>query len=137
MHPVVSVYKTKGQQLHYSGNIINFPQDVKSFSRQLPQFAAVYSILVVRKSGQAEEYVDFRVSRTRVLNALVWLKNNEFYREIEIDYSAISELPENGTLLEKLPTTTCETKLTMKKAFIQHICQLSSHNFSNTKYKKP
>lgn len=110
MHPVVSIYKTKGQQLHYNGNIINFPQDVKSFSRQLPNIeAAVNSILVVRKYGTAEDYIDFIVSRSRVLNALLWLKNNEYYRDIEIDQTAISKLPENGTFLDKLPSTSCET----------------------------
>ena len=66
-HPVLTVYKTKGQQLHYSGQVINFPQDVISFSRNLPNLnAAKDFLLVVQKLGQNHQHVDFIVSSERV-----------------------------------------------------------------------
>jgi len=39
-HPVVSVYKLKGNQLGYSGNVINFTQDVSQFATSLPHRVA-------------------------------------------------------------------------------------------------
>ena len=75
VHPVLSVYKTKGQQLHYEGHVINFPQDVKSFSRRLPNVeAATNSIITVRKTGQGgnKSHTDFRVRALKVRNALIW-----------------------------------------------------------------
>jgi hypothetical protein len=35
IHPVVSVYRVKGQQYKYSGNIINFPKNVTKFAKTL------------------------------------------------------------------------------------------------------
>lgn len=108
VHPVMSIYKTKGQQLHYSGQIINFPQDVKSFSLRLPNIpASINSMMVVRKQGkEANDHTDFIVSASKIKSALIWLKNNnEYYRDIEIDYQALSTLPENESLLNTLIST--------------------------------
>lgn len=37
VHPVVCVYKIRGHQMGYSGNVISFPQNVNEIARSLPQ----------------------------------------------------------------------------------------------------
>ena len=47
--PVMSIYKLSHRQYGYSGHIINFPQDVKSFATSLPRLPSEVQILVMRK----------------------------------------------------------------------------------------
>ena len=45
---------------------------------------------------------DFRVRRMVVQRALQWLKrNNKYYRNIDIDVSVLSQLPDDGDLTDK------------------------------------
>ncbi|XP_055329698.1 uncharacterized protein LOC129582250 [Paramacrobiotus metropolitanus] len=111
VHPVLSVYKVgRGQQLAYSGNVINFRQDVTSFAKSLPHSPAkLLSVLVVNRSD-LDNYATFNVSATRVRRALNYLKrHNPWYRDVVIDEAALSQLPNNGNVHSILPTVTIST----------------------------
>ncbi|KAK3922031.1 ATP-dependent DNA helicase [Frankliniella fusca] len=97
VHPVVSVYKVRGGQYGYSGNIINFPQDVQGLASTLPhRLADLTSLITVRTQG-AEGHVDFKVRAGRVRAALVWLKHHHrYYRDVEISEENLNELPDDG-----------------------------------------
>ena len=62
VHPLISVFKLKGHhQYGYKGNIINFPQNVKQFAKQLPHnINDLTSIITVRTCSDVNP-IDFHV----------------------------------------------------------------------------
>ena len=100
---VVQLRACRGQgQLRYRGNIINIEQDVQEIATQLPHTPSSLSILLVRRQG-ASGYADFRVRRSKVLNALIWLRsNNKWYQHIIIDQAVINTLPQDGDITAQL-----------------------------------
>ena len=95
--PIMSVYQLPLGQYGYSGHVINLPQDVASFVRSLPCIPNQVDIVIVHREGAAESYKDFnKVRRSRVLQALQWLmENNQYFHEISLDHAALAE---NGEL---------------------------------------
>ncbi|CAG8807182.1 13042_t:CDS:1, partial [Dentiscutata erythropus] len=58
--PVMSVYRLRGGQLGYRGNVINFPQDIREFTTRLPRHPSSLDILIVRRqSGDSTSFRDF------------------------------------------------------------------------------
>ena len=101
--PVMCVYRKKGGQRGYKNHVLNFPQDIQCFLDSLPSYVSDLPFLVVRRMGQDNSHRDFKVRRTRVYDALVWLRdNNSFYQDIHINMDAVSSLPEDGVPEELL-----------------------------------
>ena len=95
--PIMYVYRKQGGQRGYKGHILNLSQDVQSLLDVLPPRISDLPILVLRRKGANGTYSDFTVRRQKVLNALLWLQqNNPFYKSISIDHMLIEQLPENG-----------------------------------------
>jgi hypothetical protein len=86
VHPLISVFKLKGLQYGYRGNVINFPQNVQKFATQLPHPKEnLLAIVNVRSEDKTGKIHDFRVRVKKVRDALQWLKNNNcYYKDIEI-----------------------------------------------------
>ena len=100
---VMCVYRKKGGQRGYKNHVLNFPQDIQGFLDSLPSYVCDLPFLVVRRMGQDNSHRDFKVRRTRVYDALVWLRdNNRFYQDIHINMDAVSSLPEDGVPEELL-----------------------------------
>ena len=100
--PVMSIYKLPHGQYGYSGHVINFPQDVKSFATTLPRLPSEIDILVVRREREQTHH-DFHVRRRVVEEALTWLlANNIYYRKIgvSLDQDALACLPEDDNLFD-------------------------------------
>src|SRR4051794_38728929 len=70
--PVMSVYRLRGRQHGYRGNVINFPQDVEEFATHLPRHPSLLDVLVVRRqfANDSTTFRDFRVRRVKVIHAL-------------------------------------------------------------------
>ncbi|KAK3907787.1 ATP-dependent DNA helicase [Frankliniella fusca] len=100
VHPVIAVFKLKGIQYGYSGNVINFCQDVNSFTKQLPmKLKDLPSILTVKFDNKVSNAHYFRVRAEKVVNALKWLKaNNPWYADIEINEENLQLLPEDDNV---------------------------------------
>ncbi|XP_063392313.1 uncharacterized protein LOC134677816 [Cydia fagiglandana] len=106
IHPVISVYRIKGQQLGYSGQVINFPQEVSDIANKLPRAVSTLSSILIVRQEKSSGYVDFRVRRDKVRSALEYLKvNNRYYRDIEIDVNALNDIPVDGSLIDVIPQT--------------------------------
>ena len=89
--PIMTIYRLPHGQYGYRGHVINLPQDLTTFATSL--------ILIVRKEGSDCTHRDFRVRKSVVLGALLWLKHhNKYYRNVNIDYDSLNELPEDGNL---------------------------------------
>jgi hypothetical protein len=85
---VIMVYRLRGGQNGYRGNVINFHQDIQEFTNRLPRSPSSLDILVVRResANDPSAFRDFTVRRGKVGRALIWLKeNNPYYRDIIID----------------------------------------------------
>jgi len=98
VHPVVSVFKIKkGEQLKYSGQVINFPQNVQEVCNVLPQTVGSLSNIITVRVSKCDGYKDFNVRKSKVTNALLWLKqHNPYYCDVEISSENLDLLPENG-----------------------------------------
>ncbi|PKY46255.1 hypothetical protein RhiirA4_300765, partial [Rhizophagus irregularis] len=99
--PIISVYYLHGGQYGYSGNVINFPQDIGKFVSRLPRHPSTLDTLVVRRSSaeRSTSFRDFRVCRDKVRKALCWLKeNNRYYADIIIDDNVLRTLPDEGSI---------------------------------------
>src|SRR4051794_17528321 len=95
------------------GNIINFPQDVRTFTTQLPRHPSTLNVLLIRRKSENDpnKFRDFTIRRDRVAAALLWLKyNNKYYEDINIDYATIQSLPKNGSVINLLPQIQPEDK---------------------------
>lgn len=62
VHPLISIFKLKGNhQYGYRGNIINFPQNVKSIAKKLPHTINDLSSLITVRTSDEVNPVDFHV----------------------------------------------------------------------------
>ena len=87
----------------YKGHVLNMPQDAQGFLDRLPSNVSQLPVLILHRHGAENTHKDFRVYRTKVLSALQWLQqNNQFYKDIIIDHSALQSLPEDGVPPELL-----------------------------------
>ncbi|XP_052126026.1 uncharacterized protein LOC127749941 [Frankliniella occidentalis] len=103
IHPVVSLYKIKGQQMAYSGNVINFPQNVKAFAKVLPHKVSDLANIITVRTSNAMTPKEFHVRGSKVLEALKWLqKNNKYYQDIEISLENVSSLPVDGNVYDAI-----------------------------------
>ncbi len=97
--PLMSIYRLPHGQYGYKGHVINLPQDVTSFASSLPRNTKNLDVLIVRKHGSDNTHKDFRVRRSVVLHALLWLKqHNKYYRDVTIDMEEVKQLPIDGNL---------------------------------------
>ena len=97
--PIMTIYRLPHGQYGYRGHVINLPQDLITFATSLPRLPKELDILIVRKEGSDCTHQDFRVRKSVVLGALLWLKHhNKYYRNVNIDYDSLNELPEDGNL---------------------------------------
>lgn len=103
---VMSVYRLRGGQHGYRGNVINFPQDVQEFTTHLPRHPSTLNVLIVRRQSVNDPmaFRDFRVRRDKVARALLWLKeHNYYYKDINIDNETLDSLPEDDSIVDMIP----------------------------------
>ena len=103
--PVMSVYRLRGRQYGYRGNIINFSQNVQEFVAKLPRHPSSLDVLVIRRQSESnsEAFRDFKVRRKKVAHALMWLKeNNRYYTDIIINFEILRSLPIDGSIDDQL-----------------------------------
>ena len=92
-HMYISRLRTGGQ-FGYRNHVVAFPQDVNTFTRELPRRVTDAGILIVRKPGLQNTHRDYVVRRDAVMNALIWLKqNNPYYTDIVISDENLASLP--------------------------------------------
>lgn len=85
----------------------NVAQDVGDLVNRLVCAANDVPMLVVRHEGHDDgTHKDFLARRFRVLDDIVWLRqNNPYYRNVAVDNAALQALPESGQLTGLLKTT--------------------------------
>ena len=96
--PIMRVYIKPGGQRGYFGHCVNLPQCVDELASSLPRYPKDLSVIIVKVKGKDNTFKDVNVKRQKVLDSLLWLKqNNPHYKNVEINTQALNELPVNGT----------------------------------------
>lgn len=98
----MSIYRLPLGQYGYSGHVVNFPQDVRSFARSLPRLPSEIDVLVIRRDYE-HTHKDFRVCRAVVGDALMYLlENNKYYQgnTIQLNQEALQQLPVDGNVMD-------------------------------------
>lgn len=57
--PILPIHRLPHGQYGYSGHVVNLPQDVTSFARNLPRLSSNLDAPIVRKEGAAQSRRDF------------------------------------------------------------------------------
>ncbi|KAK3924208.1 Capsid-associated protein VP80 [Frankliniella fusca] len=118
VHPMLVVFKVKGHQYGYRGNVISFSQDVHSVVKQLPpKICDLDSVIYVKSKSTNGNCNEFRVRRERVRKALIWLKsNNKYYSNIDIHEENLAELPIEGNVSNQLQNIEIEDSQLIESA---------------------
>jgi hypothetical protein len=102
VHPVITVYAVRGGQRKTKNHVVNFPQNVDRFVNTLPLHPDNVPLIVRRQGMDGAGHYDFRVRRGVVRRALLWLKaNNKWYRDIDIDWAGMGQLPDDGNMEDR------------------------------------
>ena len=107
--PIMSFMKLKGpvngQNMGFSGNVVNILQDIAPLCAVLPRLVTNIGIINIRskRGSEPSDYKDFKVRRNHIHKWLLFLKKwNKSYENIIIDMENINILPENGSILNEL-----------------------------------
>ena len=107
--PIMSFMKLKGpingQNMGFSGNVVNILQDIAPLCNILPRIMNNIGIINVRSKRGTDpgDFKDFKVRRNFVLKWLIFLKKwNKSYENISIDIGNLNLLPVNGSILNEL-----------------------------------
>ncbi|KAG7009693.1 ATP-dependent DNA helicase [Physcia stellaris] len=118
VHVLMSYSRVKGVQYKYSGHIINFMQNTPKVVSKLPSLPRELQILHLKPSSanlknsavQREYDRRFNVRRDHVEKWLRYLiANHPDYANMTIDADRLSQLPENGSILDDVRSVTLES----------------------------
>ena len=127
--PIMSVYRLPYGQYGYSGHILNLPQDVISFINSLPRSPATLDLVIVMGEGSATSHRDFKVRRSVILRALLWLiEHNMYYSDVTIDHHILSQLPDDIDISDHFVTVTSN----QEQDPLQHDGNPSTDHFQST-----
>lgn len=105
VHSIVSIFRIKGAQYGYSGNVINFRQNISEYIKRLPIHPKNLPSTILFNKETAVGNVQFEVRSHKLYAALVWLKeHNMYYKDIEIDLEVLNELLEINNVALLLPS---------------------------------
>ena len=101
--PCMYVYMLKHGGIASTGHCVTFPQEVNEPAKIFPRLPHEKDIIKVTRHGSKNTSKDFKVSRKKVQNALIWLKeNNPAYIDITISEKRLLCLPVDGELSDIL-----------------------------------
>ena len=95
---MLQVTYAHGWQYKYRCNKINFPQDINSIVKTLPNWIEDLDILIVIIKVYLSKHYDCIVSRLRVMNSLhykIW--NEKYYSDVKIHLQSVLCLPHQPT----------------------------------------
>jgi ATP-dependent DNA helicase PIF1 len=106
--PCFLMWVSKGGQYKARGNVITFSQDISQLCTTLPRLPEELDVLIVRRTDSTDtaSYKDFRVRKSKVFRLLHFLKeHNQFYSDIIIRPRETVNLPDDASVLHRLPVT--------------------------------
>lgn len=104
---VMQVRWTKGRQLCYKDHIVNLPQNISEIATKLPRLPEDIDLVIIRRDDvDLTHHVDYVVRRDKVRQALQYkIAHDPEYADLVMpDEEVLSQLPENGTVVDRIPT---------------------------------
>ena len=102
----LTVFKLRGGQYGYNGQVINFNQDVNELATRLPHtLASLSNVLFVRReTDDLSAFSEFQVRKRKVWQALNFLiRNHSGYRDVvTVNTNVLDDLPEDGSVANRL-----------------------------------
>jgi hypothetical protein len=97
---------TKRQQSCYQDHIVNFSRHVTEIATRLPHLPdGTDMVIICKEDVDLSGHVDFMVRREKVKAALEYkIAHDPNYEDLVIDHGVLSQLPENGSLVDRIPT---------------------------------
>jgi len=104
--PVMSVMRLpeyRGGQWRFKGHVVCFPPDIQPVVSVLPRVSVDVPVLRSQQSANADAMREFRISRQRVHDALLWLMEHSRYcGNIRVLVEKLEQLPDDGPLQLRL-----------------------------------
>lgn len=100
VQPIMSVQRYKGHGQHfYSGNVINFPQQIDKYITVLPHIPIDIPYLIIFHRKFDKSTLKCIARPEKLKTALLWLKaNNKWYKNITISEENLSQYPKDGNI---------------------------------------
>ncbi|KAM4055112.1 Beta-ketoacyl synthase [Hirsutella rhossiliensis] len=116
VHAHVNIMLVRGQQYKYRGHVVHFLREVGLVYNQLPLLPQELNTVLLRPANTSSHANlsrqftrQFRVRRQAVVIWLNYLRRHHpGYRCIVIDEERLSQLPENGNILDAIPQSQVE-----------------------------
>lgn len=108
VHTAVNVLTIKGQQYKYRGHVAHFLRDIAKVYNKLPMLPNELDVLILRPRNLRTDEIasfnrEFRVRRSAIQKWLLFLRENHpGYYGIEIDYTILSQLPEDNSIVDNI-----------------------------------
>lgn len=135
VHPIISMYRIRGAQYVYSGQVIHFYQNINEYIRVLPVNPADLPSTLVFNKNTSSGHVTFRARAEKIRAALLWLKtHNMYYSSIEISEYNLSRLPEDGDISHLIPSVDFTEELEGDVEGIEESFVLPQQNFDQQQY---
>lgn len=112
VHPVVTLYRMRGQQLACSRNVINFRQDISRYKAELPLNPSALKFIIVFQKKTLSDVSEFRARAGKLRSALEWLKrHNNYYKDINISETNPAEIGDDSDLSQYFPSLDFEPNI--------------------------
>ncbi|XP_044718785.1 PIF1-like helicase domain-containing protein [Hirsutella rhossiliensis] len=116
VHVHVNIMLVRGQQYKYRGHVVNFLREVGLVYNQLPLLPRELNTVLLRPANTSSHANlsrqfarHFRVRRQAVMIWLDYLRHHHpGYRSIAIDDERLSQLPEDGSVVDAIPQSQVE-----------------------------
>ena len=112
-HVQMQVWRYKGQQAHYTGNVVSFMQNTPKIIKTLPSLPSELQLLRLKpaSSSSTDDGVQRQFEKQCIVkrqHVEVWLKHliahHPGYQGLHIDYIRLNQLPVNASIFDDLVT---------------------------------
>ena len=112
-HVTMNLWRYKGQQYQYSGHVVSYLQNVPKVVSILPSLPSELQVLRLTPAASAANQTvqkEFeRHCRVKRSDIEIWLRyliqHHPDYRDVQIDGPRLSALPEDGSIMDDLPSS--------------------------------
>ena len=105
VHSIISLYRIRGAQYSYAGNVINFREDIDSYTTELLHDPLALMTSIIFQKETLHEAAEFIAQASKQRYPLTWPKaKNIYYQHIQISDSNLTAISENGDLSQLLPS---------------------------------
>lgn len=120
--PCINIHMLKHVDIAANGHCVSIPHEINEPAKILPLLPSAIKIIQVGRKGENYTSKDCLVRRSKVENALTWLKhNNKVLSDITISQERLNLLLEDGQLPNINTIGIGETLITTRVQFLNNL----------------